>query len=735
MNVRIGLGMRLTLVMALSLAAVGAIAVVGWWAYQRAFDSIVRSNLDTLEDIGEKSLTRQGQASARLLADQLANPVYFLDLSAIGRITRAVVEQGDVAYVIVFDADGNVLHDGSDDIGTFGQAMNDEFTARASATTRALVQTSERLIDITQPLLLGNERIGGVRVGMSRAPARAALAEVGRALFARAREVDNSTRLRLIWPLLAVLGVAGLVAFLALRKVVQPLRELADHAREIEQGRFSIVLDRRRLDEIGDLQQAFARMSRSLGDYDRQIRALAYRDALTGLGNRLALRESLPVVLERTRAKSSRAALLFIDLDDFKRINDTLGHESGDRVLVQVAERIVRARDETRVEDVTASQAEDEMAARFGGDEFVVVLLGNDVRERARRMAQLTLDLLRLPLVTEVRPVVLNVSIGIALFPDDAEEAPGLLRNADVAMYQAKMHGKNGHRFFNRHMLQLAEERLGLEQDLRHALLNNGLEMHYQPIVDLATSQVIGAEGLMRWNHPERGTISPAVFVAVAEEFGLIEQLGEFALRRACRDNRTWPARADGQPLWVSVNFSVRQLKQRSLPGRIADALDEHGLAAERVHIELTESALLGNDAESQSTLAALARIGVPLWLDDFGTGFSGLAHLRTLTVEGVKIDRSFIQELLNSRSDRALAGAIIALTRSLGIRCIAEGVESPEQMQALVDLNCDMVQGFWLGYPMSAADFLVYLGAGPGSAARVALRAAGTADAIAANR
>ncbi|MEO6065313.1 MAG: diguanylate cyclase, partial [Lysobacterales bacterium] len=397
---RLGLRLRLTLVMALSLAALGAIAVVGWSAYQRAFDSIVRSNLETIKEIGNESLSRQGRATARLLAEQLANPVYFLDLSTIGRITRAAVEQGDVAYVIVFDVGGNVLHDGTDDIGTFGQAMNDEFTVRANTAAGTLVQTSERLIDITQPLMLGRERIGGVRVGMSRTPSRAALDAVESDLFERVHAVDRGTRLRIAWPLLGVLFLTGAIAFLALRKVVQPLRELADHAREIEQGRFSIVIDRKRRDEIGDLQQAFARMSRSLGDYDRQIRALAYRDALTGLGNRLALHDSLPLVLERSRAGRSRAALLFVDLDDFKRINDTLGHESGDRVLVQVAERIVRARDETRAEDVTDTQAEDELVARFGGDEFVVVLLGNDVRERARRMAQLTLDLLRLPLMT-----------------------------------------------------------------------------------------------------------------------------------------------------------------------------------------------------------------------------------------------------------------------------------------------------------------------------------------------
>ncbi len=720
---RMGLSLRLTLVMALSLVAVGLVATMGWLAYQRAFHGMVRSNLDTLSAANEEALVSQGRAAARLLAQQLANPVYFLDLGAIGRISRAAAEQGDVAYVIVFDAEGSILHDGSEDIGTFGKSMSDEFAARATAASATLVQTSDKLVDITQPLALGIDRIGGVRVGMSRLPARAQLAQVERDLVGRVRDLDRSTRIALAWPLLGILALAALISFLALRKVVQPLRELADHAREIEQGRFEINIDARRSDEIGDLQQAFSRMSSSLGDYDRQIRALAYRDALTGLGNRLALRDSLPRILERVRGESSRAALLFVDLDDFKRINDTLGHESGDRVLVQVAERIVRARDESRVEEGAGWQADDELAARFGGDEFVVVLIGKDVRERARRMAQLTLDLLRLPLVTEARPVVLNVSVGIALFPDDAEDAPALLRNADVAMYQAKMHGKNGHRFFNRHMLQQAEDRLGLEQDLRHALLNDALQMHYQPIVDLRSSEVIGAEGLMRWQHPERGEISPAVFIAVAEEFGLIEQLGEFALRRVCRDNCSWPARADGQPLWASVNFSVRQLKQRSLPGRIADALDEYGLAAERIHIELTESALLGNDAESQSTLAALARIGVPLWLDDFGTGFSGLAHLRTLTVEGVKIDRSFIQELLNSRSDRALAGAIIALTRSLGIRCIAEGVESPAQMQALAELNCDMVQGYWLGYPMNAADFLVYLGAGPGSAVRSGIR------------
>ena len=394
---RMGLSLRSTMVMALSLAAVGLVAIVGWLAYQRAFHGMVRSNLDTISAENDESQVRQGKAAARLLAEQLANPVYFLDLGVIGRITSAAVEQGDVAYVIVFDAEGSVLHDGTEDIGTFGQSMNDEFATRANTSSATLVQTSEKLVDITQPLALGSERIGGVRVGMSRIPARAGLAKVERDLVGRVRDLDRSTRVALAWPLVGILMLAGFISFLALRKVVQPLRELADHAREIEQGRFKINIDARRTDEIGDLQKAFSRMSNSLGDYDRQIRALAYRDALTGLGNRLALRDSLPRVLEQVREESSRAALLFVDLDDFKRVNDTLGHESGDRVLVQVAERIVRARDESRVEELTGRQADDELAARFGGDEFVVVLIGKDVRERARRMAQLTLDLLRLP--------------------------------------------------------------------------------------------------------------------------------------------------------------------------------------------------------------------------------------------------------------------------------------------------------------------------------------------------
>lgn len=719
MSVRLGLGARLGLVLAMLVITFFGLSGIVWWAYQRAFDSIVRSNLDTISTLSEDSLKRQGIAAARLLADQLANPVYFLDLGMIGRITRSAVEQDEVAYVVVFDADGNVLHDGTDDLGTFGQAMNDEFAPRAVQATKSLVQQSARLLDITQPLLLGSERIGGVRVGMQRSEALSGMDAVEKRLFDEVRQLDRNTLRLLAAPMLALLALVGLITYLALRAVVRPLRDLAEHAGELEEGRFDVRIGKQRSDEIGDLQRAFSRMSSSLGDHHRQIRALAYTDSLTGLGNRLALRESLPEILETARAGSMRAALLFIDLDDFKRINDTLGHESGDRVLIQVAERIVRARDDTRIEVFDAQEIDEELAARFGGDEFVVLLIGRDVRERARRMAQLTLDLLRLPLATEVRPVVLNVSIGIALYPDDAQDAQTLLRNADVAMYQAKMHGKNGHRFFNRHMLQQAEDRLGLEQDLRRALLDDGLDMHYQPIVDLRTSEVVGAEGLMRWRHPTRGEIPPSVFVAVAEEFGLIEQLGEYALRRACRDNCTWPARSTGHAPFVSVNFSVRQLKQRSLPGRVADALEEFGLDAERVHIELTESALLGNDAESQATLAALARIGVPLWLDDFGTGFSGLAHLRTLTVEGVKIDRSFIQELLHSRSDRALAGAIVALTRSLGIRCVAEGVESPEQMQALTELGCEMVQGFWLGYPMSNADLLLQLGAGPAATVR----------------
>jgi diguanylate cyclase (GGDEF)-like protein len=612
----------------------------------------------------------------------------------------------------VFDAQGRVLHDGTRDIAAFGQRMDDPFAERAIAASALEVQVTDATVDVTQPMALGDERIGGVRVGLSRAATERAIEGATHKLRADAKALAKRRLAALAWPFAGLLLLALGGALVVGRGLVRPIRALAAQARAVERGRYNVRVgvDSGRADELGELVRAFEHMSQSILVHDRDVRRLAYLDTLTGLPNRLMLRESLSRAILHGRSRGTALALMFVDIDDFKRINDTLGHDAGDEALAQLARRFETRLEELRDPDVPRVESHD-LIARFGGDEFVALLSGSDVRERACRYAEAILDSVREPLSAAGRPVFLNASIGITLFPDDAVDAQQLLKNGDIAMYQAKVHGKNCYRFFTTYMTKMAEDRLSLEQDLRAAMAQGTLEVHYQPIVDLASERIGGAEALLRWNHPERGLVPSSLFVGIAEDFGLIEELGRFALERACVDAARWPAiGAAGDKPFVSVNLSVKQLRQPDLPAQIAHALQQSGLPASRLHVELTESALLDDEPLGLSTLAELRRLGVKIWLDDFGTGFSGLSHLRRVPVDGVKIDKSFTQDLLTDRDDLALTSAIVAMAASLGICAVAEGIESASQLEVLRNLECDLGQGYWLGYPMSQTEMLVTL-------------------------
>ncbi|HEY4559904.1 MAG TPA: GGDEF domain-containing protein, partial [Lysobacter sp.] len=476
------------------------------------------------------------------------------------------------------------------------------------------------------------------------------------------------------------------------------------YAREIEAGNFNVdVPDSPRRDEIGDLMRAFRRMSESIRRHDRDVRRMAYTDALTGLANRLAFREVLDQRLIEAGAAARGLALLFADIDDFKRVNDTLGHEAGDEVLVQFSERIRNA-----VERFGGGAT----LSRFGGDEFVILVEGDeggqDLRGTAALLAGVLVDELSRPLVVRERQVHLGISVGITLFPDDADGVTALMKNGDIAMYQAKVAGKNCYRFYSRAMDQAVERRVRLEQDLRGAWERGELSLAYQPVFDLRANRLVGAEALLRWQHPRQGMIAPSVFIDVAEQSGLIETLGPQVLRAACRDAMRWrgDAGADAGP-FLSVNVSPRQLRGNDLALQVEEILADTGLAPSLLHLELTETAVIGDELRVSGLLGRLRARGVKVWLDDFGTGFSGLSHLRRVPIDGVKIDRSFIAEALRNPGDLALTSAIIAMAHSLGMTVVAEGIETQGQADLLRERGCDYAQGYWLGHPMSLDDLL----------------------------
>ena len=698
---RIGLGGKYLVGITLGFILLGALVYGGFRLQRTTYDELSTLLARSMQLQGERGLERRGEAVATLLADALTNPVYFVDLERIGEVTRSALQQADIRYVLVYDGNGRILHDGSGDIAAFGMPMRDEFASAAVAASGTLTQSSEALVDVTQPIFLGRERLGGVRVGLSRSDTAAAIANATKELKQNA---DDQFEERLALQALPMLGLAILAlisAFVVFRGLVRPIRELAQHARTVARGRYDVEVDSSRKDEIGELMRAFGSMSRNILRHDRDVRRLAYLDTLTGLPNRLMLREALSRAIQRGQGDGGGLALMFIDLDDFKRINDTLGHDAGDEALAHLSRRLETCLDSVREPGVARTDSID-LIARFGGDEFVILLGGPDVRDRAARLATRIFDAGREPLLAAGRDVHLNASIGITIYPDDAHDATQLLKNGDIAMYQAKVHGKNCARFFTNYMTKAAEDRLALEQDLRTAMQRGVLEVHYQPIVNLRDRRIVGAEALLRWDHPVRGVVPCAVFVSIAEDFGLIDELGMFALRRALRDAAHWPVLDGGVAPFVSVNLSARQLRHPTLVAEIAEALREFGVAPNRLHIELTESALLDDGPPTLDALNELGELGVNIWLDDFGTGFSGLSHLRRVPVDGVKIDRSFVQDLMTDRDDLALTSAIIAMASSLDIKAIAEGIESQPQLEILRNLGCDLGQGYWLGYPMA---------------------------------
>jgi len=424
--------------------------------------------------------------------------------------------------------------------------------------------------------------------------------------------------------------------------------------------------------------------------------ALAYYDRLTGLPNRLLFRERLEQALARARRLGHRVALLILDLDAFKRVNDTFGHDQGDRLLARVGERF-------------ASGLRSGSVARLGGDEFAVVLPDLRSFEQAAHAARSCLEKLAEPFELSQQEIFVRASVGIAVFPDDASEADGLVRNADVAMYHAKERGRNGFRFYAASMNEAAMGRLALESDLRHAIERDELRLCFQPIVDIARMEIISLEALLRWQHPELGLIGPDVFVPIAEETGLIVSVGEWALRQACLCNRAW-REAGLTSLRVAVNISSRQLADENLLATLQRILAESGMPPQNLGLELTESMMMNADEVTLRALHGFRSLGARLSIDDFGTGYSSLSYLKNFPVDSLKIDRSFVRDVTRNPDDAAIAKAIIAMAHGLKLFAVAEGVERREQLEFLAAHGCDAAQGTFFSEPVPADGVLKLL-------------------------
>ncbi len=428
-------------------------------------------------------------------------------------------------------------------------------------------------------------------------------------------------------------------------------------------------------------------------DSEEQIRSLAYYDPLTNLPNRRLLEDRLQVALAHAHRNHGRVAVMFVDLDRFKRINDSLGHEVGDQLLIEIARRL------------KACLREDDTVARMGGDEFVIVLSEIENEDAPAHAASRLIDSLRKPVVIEGRELVVTTSIGISLYPDDGKDAPTLIKNADVAMYRAKDDGRNSFQLYQATMNARSLEHLALEASLHHALERDQMVLHYQPIIDMRTREIVAAEGLLRWRHPDLGLVSPTDFIPLAEETGLIIPIGAWVLRTACLQHRAW--RQTGMPpLKMMVNLSALQFRDPHLVKLVGNIIAETGIPPAQLVLELTESMLMDDSEYGIAVLEELRKIGVGLALDDFGTGYSSLAYLKRFPIDELKIDRLFIRDIDRNPGDAAIAHAIITLAHSMGLRVVAEGVESQDQLDILAENGCDMAQGFHFSQAVAADAF-----------------------------
>lgn len=415
---------------------------------------------------------------------------------------------------------------------------------------------------------------------------------------------------------------------------------------------------------------------------------MAKFDSLTGLLNRYQIAQRLDNILTSPVAESRICAVMLIDLDRFKQVNDTMGHPAGDALLKQVARRL------------HAVVGEGGRVGRLGGDEFQVIIPGHHSRAALAALAEQIITTLSQPYTVEASRVVIGASVGVAVAPDDGDSGDALIRNADLALYAAKDRGRGVYHFYDADLHSHAQEKRQLEVDLREALVSGGLELHYQPVVQAASERITGFEALIRWNHPTRGPLEPSKFIPLAEDTGLIAQIGEWALRTACRDLAQWP-----EGVRVAVNVSPLQFASGSLPVIITSALANAGVAAGRLELELTESVFLSDDEGTDALFKALKRIGVRLALDDFGTGYSALGYLKTAPFDRIKIDRSFVSGATQGQSrNAAIIAAIVSMADALGMETTAEGVEMHDQLELMRELGCSHIQGFIYAAPMSAA-------------------------------
>lgn len=642
----------------------------------------------------ESQLVENGQRLADGLAERAVNPLYALDMASLREMLVEAKASKGIEYAVVTDKEGRILHDGSLTIESYGQ----------QAGWLNVVATETELARVSAPVTLAGEQLGAVHIGVSLTPAlvqgERMEAQLGDLMAARARDMLTSMALYALVLLLGGLLLAAVIS----RRFATPIRQLADYAREVGRGRRDAPPAMERGDEIGMLAASLDAMSRDLRLSAGEVDYLAYHDSLTRLPNRAHFKRLLREEVERLRVGGRGFGVLFIDLDQFKQVNDTLGHEAGDEFLTIVANRLSE-----RLQSTSLDAAGELTLARLGGDEFTVLARGVTDPARGEQLAAAVIETLAEPIEVQTQAFSIGASIGITFCPRDGDDLNVLLRNADRAMYRAKEAGRNTFCVYDRSMDGTATRQLSLEADLRDVLNANDLTLAYQPIVRVTDGAVVAVEALCRWHHPVLGYVQPSRFVQIAEQSGQIEHLDQFVVSQLLHDLSQ--LHDEGFPhLAGSANIASLHLRKPAILEHIAERLDYYRLNGEHLRIEVREKNVMRHLEHASVGARRLRELGVPIWIDDFGTRIATLKHIDVLPVSGIKIHSEFIDGISAGQNQRVVAQAITEMCHNIGLPVTAEGVEHQEQLEYLQEIGADFAQGYLFARPMPYDDLLGYL-------------------------
>lgn len=694
-------GLRLTLTQRYALLINGSMLVVIVLLGALFFIDLRATSVELREQSGsevraqiEARLVEAGQRVADVLAERVVNPLYALDMARLRALVREAEATSGVAYALVTNAEGALVHDGTPEIEGFG----------ASPDWASIDTSQTALTRVSAPVSLAGERLGEVHVGVSLAPALAQGKrmndQLGGLMDARIRELLKTMA---VYSAILLAGGLVLATFIS-RRFAKPIRQLAEYAREVGRGRRDAPPAMERRDEIGMLAASLDAMSRDLRLSAGEVDYLAYHDSLTRLPNRANFKRMLRDEVDRLGSGGRGFSVLFIDLDQFKQVNDTLGHEAGDDFLVIVANRLSE-----RLSSLGPELGDEASLARLGGDEFTILARGVTGEDAGERLAGAIIDTLSEPIEVQGQTFSIGASIGITVCPRDGDDLNALLRNADRAMYRAKEQGRNTSCTYDRSMDGTATRQLSLEADLRDVLNANDLMLAYQPIVRVDDGAVVAVEALCRWHHPVLGYVQPSRFVQIAEQSGQIEHLDQFVISQLLHDLSL--LHGEGfRHLAGSANIASLHLRKPAILEHIMERLDYYGIDGELLRIEVREKSVMRHLEHASTAARRLRDMGVPIWIDDFGTRIATLKHIDVLPVSGIKIHGEFVDGISEGQNQRVVAQAITEMCHNIGLPVTAEGVEHQEQLEFLQDIGADFAQGYLFARPMPYDDLLGYL-------------------------